>query len=80
MALAITILFIIIATVLGAFIRRRTRDNCLKDFGGNTVTLVETAGKNIYGKLRVESTGLEFLYSAGHEDEDGHTEHSFHFV
>jgi len=39
---AITIIFIVLATGVGAFIRRRSRDKCLKDFGRNMVTLEET--------------------------------------
>jgi len=74
---AITIIFIILATAVGAFIRRRKRDKCLKDFGNNMVTLEETSGKNIWGKLRVENTGLEFVYSTKHEDEQGHHETSY---
>ena len=69
---AITIIFIILATAVGAFIRRRKRDKCLKDFGNNMVTLEETSGKTIWGRLRVENTGLEFVYKTKHEDEQGH--------
>jgi hypothetical protein len=74
---AITIIFIILATAVGAFIRRRKRDKCLKDFGNNMVTLEETSGKTIWGKLRVENTGLEFVYRTKHEDEQGHYETSY---
>ncbi len=52
-ATAITILFIIFAAGLGAFIRKRTRDKCLRDFEQNMVTLEDTTGKTIWGKLRV---------------------------
>jgi hypothetical protein len=74
---AITIIFIVLATVIAAFIRRRSRDKCLKDFANNMVTLEETSGKTIWGKLRVENTGLEFVYSAKHEDQQGHHETSY---
>ncbi|MHC4911521.1 MAG: hypothetical protein ACYTE5_00770 [Planctomycetota bacterium] len=75
--LAITIIFIVLATVVGAFVRRRKRDKCLKDFGGDLVSLEETDGKEVYGKLRVENTGLEFVYSEVYADEDGHDETSY---
>ncbi|MHC4417943.1 MAG: hypothetical protein ACYSU6_05080 [Planctomycetota bacterium] len=52
---AITIIFIVLATGVGAFIRRRTRDRCLKDFRGNMVTLEETSGKAVWGRLNVEN-------------------------
>ncbi len=74
---AITIIFIVLATVVAAFVRRRTRDKCLKDFGGDLVSLEETDGKEVYGELRVENTGLEFVYHEAHEDEDGHHETSY---
>jgi hypothetical protein len=77
MATAITIVFIILAAGLGAFIRKRSRDKCLKDFEQNMVTLEDTAGKTIWGKLRVENTGLEFVYPQKQKDTDGHDETSY---
>ncbi len=41
------------------------------------VTLEETSGKTVWGKLRVENTGLEFVYSAKHQDQQGHEESSY---
>jgi hypothetical protein len=76
-ATAITILFIIFAAGVGAFIRKRSRDKCLVDFTQNMVTLEETSGKTIWGKLRVENTGLEFVYPKKHKDEEGHDETSY---
>ena len=73
----ITILFIALATFVAAFIRRITIDKCLRDFRGFMVTLEELDGTRVWGKLRVESTGLEFLYPEKHEDVDGHFENSF---
>ena len=74
---AITIIFIVLATVVGAFIRRISKDKCLKDFLQNMVTLEETSGKTIWGKLNVENTGLEFVYPAKHRDKEGHDETSY---
>jgi len=76
-ATAITILFIILAAGIGAFVRKRSRDKCLRDFEQNMVTLEQKSGKNIWGKLRVENTGLEFVYPEKHEDEEGHDETSY---
>ena len=76
-ATAITILFIILAAGIGAFVRKRSRDKCLRDFGQNMVTLEQTSGKKIWGKLRVENTGLEFVYPEKHKDEEGHDETSY---
>ena len=74
---AITIIFIILATGVGAFIRRRTRDKCLKDFRNNMVTLEETSGKTVWGRLNVENTGLEFVYPTRYKDKEGHDETSY---
>ena len=43
----ITIIFIIFATVVAAFVRKRNRNRCLKDFWHNMVTLEETGGSII---------------------------------
>ena len=74
---AITIIFIVLATIVAAFIRRRSRDKCLKDFLHDLITLEEITGKIIRGKLRVENTGLEFIYPTNLKDENGHDETSF---
>ncbi|MBN2138966.1 MAG: hypothetical protein JW720_14250 [Sedimentisphaerales bacterium] len=74
---AITIIFIVLATGLGAFIRRRSRDKCLRDFEANMATLEDKAGKVVWGRLRVESTGLEFIYHEKQQDTQGHYEASY---
>ena len=75
--LAITIIFIIVSTLIAAFIRGRKKDKCLKDFSADTVTLEDKTGKTVYGKLRVENTGLELNYESSHKDADQHIETSF---
>ena len=75
--LAITIVFILLATFIGALVRRRNRDKCLKDFSGYLVTLEKAEGKSIWGKLRIENTGLELFYEAVHKDSEGHSETSY---
>jgi hypothetical protein len=76
-ATAITILFVIFAAGVGAFVRKRSRDKCLRDFERNMVTLEQKSGKTIWGNLRVENTGLEFVYSEKYHDPDGHDETSY---
>ncbi|MHC4756579.1 MAG: hypothetical protein ACYTBP_15710 [Planctomycetota bacterium] len=76
-AFAITILFIVVSTLVAAFVRRRRRDKCLKDFGGDMVTLEDTDGKVIWGNMNVENTGLELVYSQQYQDADGHLETSY---
>jgi len=76
-ALFITIVFIVLSTVVGAFVRKMCRDKCLKDFSNNMVTLEDTSGKTIWGQLRVENTGLELIYPKRQKDADGHDEASY---
>lgn len=74
---AITIVSIIVFTVVAAFIRGRVKDKCLGDFSEDLVTLEETIGKVIWGKLNVENTGLELIYLTRHKDKKGHDETSY---
>ncbi len=74
---ALTIIFIVLATLVAAFVRRVTRDKCLKDFQGNMITLERDDGKIAWGRLAVENTGLELLYPSTHQDSDGHIEKSY---
>jgi len=59
---AITVLFIILSAVIGAFIRGRSKDKCLKNFDGNVITVVGNDGETSAGTLSVESTGFELEY------------------
>ena len=62
LALSITIIFIVLATFVGAFVRKRTRDKCLKDFLGYLVTLEETSGRAIWGKLHIEKHVVNMFF------------------
>lgn len=73
----LTILFIFLSGIIAAFIRGRKRDKCLKAFRRFMITLEDTGGKYIWGKLRVEATGMELLYRETHTDADGHIESSY---
>ena len=73
----LSLLSIIVVAVAGAFMQRRSRDKCLKEFSDAQVTLEQTDGKNIWGQLRVEITGLELVYTSAHEDQGGHVETSY---
>jgi small nuclear ribonucleoprotein (snRNP)-like protein len=76
-ATAITLLFIILAAGVAAFVRKRSRDKCLTDFERNMVTLETMSGKTIWGVLRVENTGLELTYSQTYQDQQGHDKTSY---
>ena len=62
-SLTITILLIILTALIGAFTSRVKRDKCLYNFNNDPVTLEKITGKvAAKGILKVESTGLEFIY------------------
>jgi len=75
--MTITIIFIVVATVLGIFLKGRSRDRCLKDFARYMITLENKAGKSIWGTLRVETTGLELTYPEKHTNSDGNINVSY---
>ncbi|AQQ71866.1 hypothetical protein SMSP2_02245 [Limihaloglobus sulfuriphilus] len=75
--LFITIVFVALVTLVGAFVRRRSRDKCLKSFVGFDVVIENVGGKQVWGRLRLENTGLELLYCSPHKDCDGHLETSY---
>jgi len=74
---AITIVFIVLATLVAAFVTKRARDKCVVDFEGDMVTLEQTNGKATWGNLSVENTGLELTYPTKYKDKDGHDEASY---
>jgi len=76
-AFLISLVLIVLVTMVGAFLRRRSRDKCLRDFSDNPLTLKQTGGKTIWEKLRIEHTGLELLYAETKTDAKGHAESSF---
>lgn len=73
----ITILFIVLSTFVGAFIKGRQKDKCLKAFRGFIITLEDVSGKRTWGRLNVEATGMELRYTQAHDDADGHIESSY---
>lgn len=77
-SLTITIIFIVLSTVIGAFVKGRMRDRCLLDFVGNSVNIELKDGKVIWGFLQLEATGLELKYKEPYLDKkDNHIETSF---
>ena len=66
----ITIVVILIAALISAFSRRVKRDKCLYDFNNDPVSLEKIDGKIVAeGILRVENTGLEFIYPDEQNDD-----------
>lgn len=47
-----------------------TRDRCLKSFHGFHVTLVQTNGQVVWGRMLLERTGLELVYPESAREDD----------
>jgi hypothetical protein len=73
----LTIIFIALSTFVGAFIKGRKKDKCLKAFRGFIITLEDVSGKRVWGRLTIEATGMELTYTQAHDDADGHIESSY---
>lgn len=75
--LLLTILIILGLATFGAILRVRRKDTCLKSFSGYLVYVRMKNGKQVWGELRAESTGIELDYRRDHTDVQGHNESSF---
>jgi hypothetical protein len=68
-SLFITLGVIFLITLVGAYLRSTIRDRCLKCFVGFGVTLELVDGKIVWGRMRLEPTGMELLYADAIQDE-----------
>ncbi len=75
-SLIITLAVIFLITLVGAWLRTRRKDECLKSFDGYHVTLERADNNVIWGNLQVRTTGLELLYRDAIQD-DRHVESSY---
>ncbi|MFQ5794491.1 MAG: hypothetical protein ACE5JP_05525 [Candidatus Bipolaricaulia bacterium] len=74
----LTIIFLILLTIIGAFVSGRRKDRCLKDFIGYMITLEAKDDKRIWGRLAIATSGLELSYLEDHIDQDqNHIERSY---
>lgn len=71
-----TVGLIFLATLVGAYIRARRRDPCLKSFTNYVVTIECLDDKVIWGRLELASSGLELRYIHSVHDEH-HVESSY---
>ncbi len=75
-SLLITIGLIFLVTLIGAYLRTRIKDRCLKSFVGFNVTLERADDRIVWGVMRLEPTGLELIYPDAIQDEE-HIESSY---
>jgi hypothetical protein len=73
-----TIALIFLVTMVGAYLRSRQVDRCLKSFDGFHVTLERADGSVIWGVLELAPTGLELRYRGAVQDAS-HLESSYVF-
>jgi hypothetical protein len=76
LSLIITIGVIFSLSLMGAYLRSRARDRCLKSWEGFHATLERTDGKLVWGVLHIASTGMELAYLDSIQDER-HLESSY---
>lgn len=75
-SLIVTLAVIFFITLVGAWLRTRRKDECLKSFDGYQVTLERADNRVVWGSLQVSTTGLELLYRDAIQDEQ-HIESSY---
>ncbi len=75
-AFTLTLLFIFVTAVIVAIIRQRWRDKCLNLLHDFHVTFADAEGQAIWGDLMVAHSGVELLFDAAYETEDGLTKTS----
>ncbi len=71
-----TVLAIFTFTIIGALIRTRQRDKCLKLLNDHHVTYLPVDGEPMWGDLYVASSGLELCFDAPHVNRRGLTKTS----
>ena len=76
-ALLLTILLMLGLAIIGAVLKARRRDPCLNSFSRYLVYVRLKNGKQIWGELITDATGIELHYRADHLDPQGHVESSY---
>jgi hypothetical protein len=71
LAFWLPVIFLFVAALLGAALKRRSRDACLKKFQGDLVFLRRTDGLWRAGVLRPFASGLELLYDEPRKEASG---------
>ncbi len=68
---------IFLAAIVGAIVAQRRRDRCLKLIDDYHITLQTTAGRCIWGDLRVYAKGVEVIYDAPYMTAQGLVKSSY---
>ena len=74
----LTLVVILLATLVGSYLRSSAKDRCLKDFDGFHITVERQNNRVIWGTMKLFSTGFDLIYRADVQDER-HVETSYVF-
>jgi hypothetical protein len=74
----LTLGVIVLATLVGAYLRSAHKDRCLTDFNGYHVTVERKNNRVMWGDMSLQATGFELVYRSDVQDE-GHMETSYVF-
>ncbi|MEA3335117.1 MAG: hypothetical protein U9R25_04355 [Chloroflexota bacterium] len=74
----VTLVVILLATLVGSYIRSNHRDRCLKDFDGFHITVERKDNRVMWGEMDLYPTGFELIYRSDVLD-DKHLETSYIF-
>jgi hypothetical protein len=72
----LTLGVIVLATLVGAYLRSAHKDRCLTDFNGYHVTVERKNNRVMWGDMSLQPTGFELVYRSDVVDE-GHMETSY---
>ncbi len=74
----LTLVVILLATLVGSYLRSTAKDRCLKDFDGFHVTVERQNNRVIWGTMKLFPTGFDLIYRTDVQDER-HLETSYVF-
>lgn len=75
----LTLGVIVLATLIGAFLRSSHKDRCLSDFNRYHVTVERKDNRVMWGNMQLQPTGFELIYRSDVADDEGHMETSYVF-
>ena len=75
-SLITTLLIIFLVTLVGGYVRSRSKDPCLEAFDSYPVTVERANGKVIWGTMHLWPTGMELIYTDNVQDQE-HIESSY---
>lgn len=68
---SLALIFIFLVAIIGAVVRMRQRDKCLKLLRRHHVTYLATTGRIVWGDLHVYNQGLELAFDAPYQTREG---------